>query len=434
MCRIAVEHGGFIIGWIGVLNQESGRLVPVAEAGLPLGFDGGGDPSDPSAGLVRNEIRDEDSVARIGSNRFALAICGISDSSDGSQIIESRHRKCFGRPFSVGNEELHVSATAGIAMFPNDGSDPESLFANAEAALRKAKEQNARLLFYSPEMNARIAESLRMENKLRRAMENDELVLWYQPKVSVRTHELTGFEALMRWQDPETGLVPPNQFIPLMEQTRLILEAGRWALAQVARDCAHWVTAGLKPPRVAVNVSPLQLRQKDFVDTVIQAADETREAGAMLNLEITESLIMEHVESIIPKLQTIRGLGVEISVDDFGTGYSSLAYIARLPIHALKIDRSFVVGMTENRHSLAIVKSVISLAHSLGLSVIAEGVETGEQSGLLADLDCDEMQGYLIRRPMPSAAIADFLRQYDADEPGEPHRTSHPRRKRMTEL
>jgi EAL domain-containing protein (putative c-di-GMP-specific phosphodiesterase class I) len=258
-------------------------------------------------------------------------------------------------------------------------------------------------------MNARIADSLRLENRLRRALENGEMVLWYQPKVSVKTRKLTGFEALMRWQDPETGLVPPAKFIPLMEQTGLILQAGRWAMSQVARDCKLWATGGFKPPRVAVNVSPLQLRQKDFVATVVEAARKTEEAGSMLDLEITESVIMENVETIIPILQTVRGLGVEIAVDDFGTGYSSLAYIARLPIHDLKIDRSFVIGMTQSEDSLTIVKSVISLAHSLRLNVVAEGVETEEQAALLLKLGCDEMQGYLFSPPVPPAEVPGHL-------------------------
>ncbi|MGQ0444864.1 MAG: putative bifunctional diguanylate cyclase/phosphodiesterase, partial [Beijerinckiaceae bacterium] len=232
------------------------------------------------------------------------------------------------------------------AMFPSDGQSPELLFTNAEAALRKAKEQNVRFLFYSPEMNARVADSLRLENRLRRALDNGEMVLWYQPKVSMKTRRLTGFEALIRWNDPETGMVAPARFIPLMEQTGLILEAGRWAMSQVARDCAHWTAAGLKPPRIAVNVSPLELRQTDFVEGVTEAAQKAQEAGGALDLEITESVIMENLEDTIRKLQKVCAVGVTIAVDDFGTGYSSLAYIARLPIHVLKIDRSFVVGMT----------------------------------------------------------------------------------------
>jgi diguanylate cyclase (GGDEF)-like protein/PAS domain S-box-containing protein len=360
---------------------------------------------------IKDTVRDEDTVARVGADSFALAVTGTWRAADAAHFLEAHNRHLFGQPFVLGGEELRVSATAGVAEFPADGDSPEMLFANAEAALRKAKEQNGRFLFYGPEMNARVADSLRLENRLRRALENGEMVLWYQPKVDAKTRMITGFEALMRWQDPETGMVPPAMFIPLMEQTGLILDAGRWALSQVARDCRTWSANGIKPPRVAVNVSPIQLRQKDFIATVVEAAQRAEEAGALLDLEITESVIMENVEAIIPLLQTVRELGVEIAVDDFGTGYSSLAYIARLPIQALKIDRSFVIGMTQNQDSLAIVRSIISMAHSLRLHVIAEGVETEEQAALLLQLDCDQMQGYLLNRPVPPQQVPDLLRQ-----------------------
>lgn len=359
---------------------------------------------------LKTMVRDQDIIARVGADIFAMAISGRWKAEDLAYALEIRSRQVFGEPYLLGNEELRVSATAGVALSPDDGDNPELLFANAEAALRRAKTDNARFLFYSPEMNVRVADSLRMETRLRRAIENRELVLWYQPKVELKTGKLKGFEALMRWQHPETGIVPPNKFIPLMEQTGLIYEAGNWALSQVAKDCRIWAREGLRIPRVAVNVSPLQLRQKEFVSKVIEAAGNTEDAGGALDLEITESVIMENVDAIIPVLQTIRGLGVEISIDDFGTGYSSLAYIARLPIHALKIDRSFVVGMTQNQDSLAIVRSVISLAHSLRLHVIAEGMETEAQASLLRDLNCDQAQGYLISPPVPVENVPALIR------------------------
>lgn len=385
---------------------------------------------------IKETFRDQDTVARVGADSFAVAVSGTWKAPEVAHILEEHTRRMFGQPFLLRQEELRVSATAGIAVFPGDGNNPEMLFANAEAALREAKEQNVRCLFYSRDMNARIADSLRLENRLRRALENGEMVLWYQPKVNAKTREITGFEALMRWQDPETGMVPPGQFIPLMEQTGLILQAGLWALSQVARDCQSWVNDGVKPPRVAVNVSPIQLRQKDFVSTVIDAAQKTEEAGSTLDLEITESVIMENVESIIPILQTVRGLGVEIAVDDFGTGYSSLAYIARLPIHDLKIDRSFVVGMAESEDSLAIVRSVISLAHSLRLIVVAEGVETEEQAALLVQLECDRMQGYLFSRPVPAQQVPELLRRqiqisHVPSETGLPIRKGRERKRRV---
>jgi diguanylate cyclase (GGDEF)-like protein/PAS domain S-box-containing protein len=359
---------------------------------------------------IKESFRSQDTLARVGGDSFVVTVSGTWQAQEAANFLESHNRQLFGQPFLLGKEELRVSAKYGVAVFPGDGESPETLFANAEAALKQAKASGERFLFYSPEMNARVADSLRLENRLRQALENGEMVMWYQPKVSVRTRAILGFEALMRWQDPETGMVPPARFIPLMEQTGLILDAGRWAMLQVARDCKRWVENGIKPRRVAVNVSNIQLRQKDFVATVVEAAKKTEEAGSMLDIEITESVIMENVETIIPKLQTIRGLGVEIAVDDFGTGYSSLAYIARLPIHDLKIDRSFIIGMTQSQDSLTIVKSIISLAHSLRLVVVAEGVETEEQAALLLELGCDAMQGYLISRPVPPHEILELLR------------------------
>lgn len=354
---------------------------------------------------IKESVRDEDTVARTGADGFAIAVAGSWRIQDVAHLMETRSRALFAKPFTLNGEELRMSATAGVAVFPGDAANQENLVANAEAALRSAKQQNVPLLFYGPEMNAQAADSLRIENRLRRALERKELVLWYQPKVDLKTGRVTGMEALMRWQDPETGMVPPMKFIPVMEQTGMILDAGAWALTQVAVDSRLWVSQGINPPRIAVNVSPIQLRQKDFVAQVIEACDAAENAGGCLDLEITESVIMENVDAIIPKLQTIRGLGVQMYIDDFGTGYSSLAYIARLPIHALKIDRSFVVGMTQSEESLNIVNSVISLAHSLKLRVVAEGVETEAQAALLGQLNCDEFQGYLISKPVPPEEV-----------------------------
>lgn len=358
---------------------------------------------------LKESVRAEDTVARMGADRFAIVVSGNWATRDVTLLVEARSRSLFGTPFAIGAEPLRVAATAGVAICPADGKDAESLVANAEAALRNAKKQSVPMLFYSPEMNARAAESLRLESRLRQAITEQQLELWYQPKIDLHTRAVVAMEALMRWRDPQGGLVPPAKFIPVMEQTGMILDAGNWALSRVAIDCRQWKSAGVQPPRVAVNVSPIQLRQKDFVARVIEAAADAESAGGALDLEITESVIMENVEDIIPKLQTIRGLGVEIYVDDFGTGYSSLAYIARLPIHSLKIDRSFVVGMTQSEDSLNIVNSVISLAHSLKLTVVAEGVETDAQANLLKHLGCDQFQGYLVSKPLPPDEVPALL-------------------------
>ncbi|HVY04924.1 MAG TPA: EAL domain-containing protein [Burkholderiales bacterium] len=357
-------------------------------------------------------VREQDIVARLAADTFAIAAVGDWRAQELAHLIEIRNRNLFSTPFFIGSEELRVSATTGVAVYPGDASNAEALVANAEAALRSAKQQNVPLLFYGPEMNAKAAESLRLESRMRRALELHQLVLWYQPKIDAGTGKLKGFEALMRWNDPEAGMISPAKFIPILEQTGLILEAGNWALLQTANDCAGWTDGTMIAPRIAVNVSPLQLRDRNFVANVVAAAERVEERGGHLDLEITESVIMENVDSIIPKLQTVRGLGVQIYIDDFGTGYSSLAYIARLPIHALKIDRSFVVGMTQNEDSLSIIKSVISLAHALKLRVVAEGVETQEQSDLLRKLECDELQGYLFSKPVAPENVPGLLSKY----------------------
>jgi EAL domain-containing protein (putative c-di-GMP-specific phosphodiesterase class I) len=239
-----------------------------------------------------------------------------------------------------------------------------------------------------------------LENQLRLALERNEFVLHYQPKVSVSTGDLTGAEALLRWNDPRTGLVPPRRFIPVLEETGLIYDVGRWALNQAIADYGRWRRNGLRAVRIAVNVSPLQLRHRGFAAEIKQALGSDAQAAAGLELEITESLIMEDVRFSIASLRAIRALGVSIAVDDFGTGFSSLSYLARLPVNTLKIDRSFVIDMAVGREGLALVSTIINLAHSLKLTVVAEGVETEEQSRLLRLLDCDEMQGYLLSKPM----------------------------------
>jgi len=247
-----------------------------------------------------------------------------------------------------------------------------------------------------------IAGKLTLENQLRQALDNEEFVLHYQPKVNLTSGKLTGAEALIRWNDPRTGLVPPGRFIPILEETGLIHDVGRWALRQAIEDYLRWRRAGLAAVRIAVNVSPLQLRHRGFIDEIKQAISIDAQAAAGLELEITESVIMEDIKGNIASLQAIRALGVTIAIDDFGTGFSSLSYLAKLPVDTLKIDRSFVVDMTVASEGLALVSTIIILAHSLKLKVVVEGVETEEQSRLLRLVNCDEMQGFLFSRPVPA--------------------------------
>jgi len=350
-----------------------------------------------------------DHLARISADCFAVVLSNIREEADIVRFLESQVTAALSKPFTLEGQELRISARAGIALFPDDGKDADTLFRNAEAALKKSKLSGDKYLFYTPAFNARAAEKLTLENKLRRALEQEQLVLHYQPKVDLKSNQIVGLEALMRWNDPETGLVPPWKFIPLLEETGMIIEAGAWALAQAMTDYRAWQAKGLTAPRVAVNVSQIQLGRKDFVSTIERVVNSLG-GGCGLEIEITESLIMQDVEANIQKLHAIREMGVEVAIDDFGTGYSSLSYIAKLPINALKIDRAFIINMTSNADDRSIVSAIISLAHSLNLRVVAEGVETHEQAKLLRLLKCDEIQGFLFSPGVPAQQIEEFLR------------------------
>ena len=362
-------------------------------------------------------VPDPASVARTAGDSFAIAVAGLKHEDEAANMIQDRVFPLLGQPFTLNGEEIGISAKAGVALYPHDGQDAETLFRNAEAALKQAKSSGERCVFYAPEMNARVAEKLALENKLRQAIEREEFVLHYQPKVYAMSGQVSGLEALIRWNDPQYGLVAPAQFIPLLEETGMILEAGNWAIRRAFDDCRAWRKKGLTPPRIAINVSPLQLRQKDFVDALKRTLDASQGDPNELELEITEGIIIQDIEGNVHKLRAIRDMGIQIAVDDFGTGYSSLSYLAKLPVTALKIDRSFVVTMIDSPESAVIVSSVVSLAHSLGLQVIAEGVETAQQLKFLKQLECDEIQGFLVSRAIPSAGVEEFLSPKEGQRP-----------------
>src|SRR3954466_2501927 len=283
------------------------------------------------AARLRSAAREQDTVARIGADHFAIAVAPFERPGDTTHWLIERLEQAFVQPIMVDGVELRVALKAGIAVFPADGESTESLCANAETALSKSKELNQRYLFYASEMNARVAESLAMENRLRRALEEGLLALHYQPKIDVKTGAVAGLEALIRWTDPELGSVPPSKFVGLLEETGMILAAGRWALRQAAADIRHWQSLGVNVPRIAVNVSAIQLRQRDFVDSVLEAISDFGGETPLLDLEITESVLVDDIEESTRKLQTLRRAGVEVSVDDFGTGYCSLRYPAPPP-------------------------------------------------------------------------------------------------------
>jgi diguanylate cyclase (GGDEF)-like protein/PAS domain S-box-containing protein len=360
--------------------------------------------------------QDANLLARIDADHFAMVIPEIKQEGELARLVEKFMTAFLEHPFKLNDAVFRISIKVGIALFPDDGSDADILFRNAESALKKAKASGDRYLFYTQKMTAAVAGKLTLENQLRRAIDNEEFVLHYQPKVNLVSGKVTSAEALIRWNDPLTGLVPPGKFIPILEETGLITEVGRWALRKAIADYLRWRTMGLPAVRIAVNVSPLQLRNLNFVAEIEQVIAIDAHVAAGLELEITESLIMEDVQYSIDTLKAIRALGITIAIDDFGTGFSSLNYLAKLPVDTLKIDRTFVIEM-DAPEGLSLVSTIIMVAHALKLKVVAEGVETEKQSRQLLSLNCDEMQGFLFSKPVPADIFeARFLASLTLDK------------------
>ncbi len=350
---------------------------------------------------LQDKTGDANVLARIDADHFAIVLPEVKSDGNLAKLIDTLMGAFLEHPFSLNGAVFRIGFKVGIALFPDDGDAADILFKNAEAALKKAKASGNRFLFYTQKMTAAVAGKLALENQLRRAIDNEEFVLHYQPKVNLGSGKVTSAEALIRWNNPNMGLVPPGEFIPILEETGLIHEVGRWALRKAIEDNLRWHAAGLPGVRIAVNVSPLQLRNINFLGEIEQAIAIGAHAAAGLELEITESVFIDDLEHNIASLNAIRAMGITIAIDDFGTGFSSLSYLAKLPVDTLKIDRSFVIEMTASAEGLALVSSIVHLAHSLNLKVVAEGVETKEQSHLLRLLQCDEMQGFLFSKPVP---------------------------------
>jgi diguanylate cyclase (GGDEF)-like protein len=378
------------------LNDSLGR--PAGDALLQL-----------VAGWLAQHAEDASLVARLDADHFAVVVPNVMHEANVARVLEKTLDAFMKHEFSLDAAVYRMAAKIGVAVFPDDGTDADVLFNNAEAALKKAKASRDRYLFYAQKMTETVALSLGIENRLRRALERGEFVLHYQPKVSIVGGKLTGAEALIRWNDSVSGLTPPSRFIPILEETGLIHDVGRWALRQAIQDYQRWRSRGLPAVRIAVNVSPLQLRNQNFVAEIQQAVSAGADAAAGLQLEITESLIMQDVNHSISSLRAIRALGVTIAIDDFGTGFSSLNYLTKLPVDTLKIDRSFVVEMAAATSGLTLVSVIINLAQALKLNTVAEGVETDAQLRQLQSLGCDEMQGYLFGKPVP---VESFEQQY----------------------
>ena len=360
---------------------------------------------------LRGSVSNAGTVARVGADRFALSLTNIAETDQVAHLLGQEVLSSFEKSFQVDGTDIHLNVQVGISLFPSDATSAETLYKNAEIALKRVQGKGESYLLYDAAMNERIIHSVTMQAKLRKAIARGELVVHYQPKVSAINRRILGMEALLRYADPELGVVLPDRFIALLEETGMIVEVGTWVMRRVAEDLRSWRGLGIEPPRVAVNVSPIQLQQKHFLESLREIVEEGSGHNDGLDMEITESAVMEEVKENIPKLEAVREMGFRIAIDDFGTGYSSLSYLSQLPVHALKIDRSFIVEMTERPNSLAIVSAIISLAHSLDLEVIAEGVEQEEQAKLLRLLRCDLIQGNLYSPPLPAEEIVALLRQ-----------------------
>jgi diguanylate cyclase (GGDEF)-like protein/PAS domain S-box-containing protein len=354
-------------------------------------------------------IRAEDTVGRLSGDEFAIVLSQLVAAEDAA-LVAKKVLAAFNRSFQIEGAEVYVTVSIGITVFPTDSVDQDTLLRNADVAMYRAKELGRNnYQFYTPEMNRRTREMLNMEGELRRALERGELVAHYQPKVSLATGRITGVEALMRWRHPERGLISPADFMPLLEETGLIVQAGERIMRAVCRQLRDWIAAGVRPVPVAINLSARQFVAPDLAASIGRILEEHGVPAELVELEITESSIMSNTEEAIRTLERLQTMGLAIAVDDFGTGYSSLSYLKRFPLRALKIDRSFVRDMTSDPDDATITQAVISMAHSLALKVVAEGVETEAQLALLARYGCDEVQGYLFSRPVPGSECGSML-------------------------
>jgi diguanylate cyclase (GGDEF)-like protein len=358
---------------------------------------------------LKNCVSERDTVARLGGDEFALLLAEIGGTQHVVEIIGSM-RQVLKPPFDLGVQELFATASVGVSLFPFDSDDSQTLLKNAGAALYRAKKSGGNnCQFYTVDMHTMAAKRLALETSLRHSIENEEFVVHYQPQVEIDSLQITGVEALVRWRHPHLGLLPPAQFVPLAEDTGLIGSIGECVLRTACLQGRSWQDKGFSPMRMAVNISARQFQQQDIAQMVVRILEQTGMAPEYLDLELTESSIMSDADFAIKVLSGLKGMGVKISIDDFGTGFSSLSYLKRLPIDCLKIDQSFVRDATTDPDDAALVMAIITLAHNLRLTVVAEGVETEEQLGLLRLLRCDELQGYLFSKPLPAEALEELL-------------------------
>ncbi len=357
-------------------------------------------------------LRADDTIAKMGGDSFTLLLPTIRQSDDAPRVA-AKLLESLAQPFRIQGQDLYLSASVGIALYPSDGQDAETLVRNASTALNQAKEQGRNSYrLYAPAMNSRALGRMNLENDLYRALERDEFILNFQPQIETKNGTLIGAEALVRWMHPIRGLVSPVEFIPLAEETGVIVPLGEWVLRQSCRQARVWLDSGWPAIRISVNLAARQLREGNFPALVKSILEEENLPASCLGLEITESGIMEDVDAAIDALKEIKALGVHLSIDDFGTGYSSLSYLKRFPVDMVKIDRSFVMDITSEKDDAAIVSAVIAMAETLSLKVLAEGVETSEQLEFLRARNCHKIQGYFISKPLAADDFGAFYQRH----------------------
>jgi EAL domain-containing protein (putative c-di-GMP-specific phosphodiesterase class I) len=333
-----------------------------------------------------------------------------SDHALGSVVMKILEQ--LSEPYRVENNDVYTTASIGIALYPRDGDDAEGLLKNADMAMYQAKEAGRNTChFFSSELNMRATERMLLESTMRRALERDEFYLVYQPQMELSTGKVEGIEALIRWRHPDLGTVSPDHFIPIAEETGLIIPLGEWVLSTACKQLVHWLQQGYPPLRIAVNLSARQFRQKNLALRIEKILAETGLDPTLLELELTESAVMENPEEAVLTLQQLKGMGIALAIDDFGTGYSSLSHLKHFPIDRLKIDRSFVKHVTHDQNDATIAEAIIALAHSMKLTVVAEGIEQSEQLEFMLQRKCDTMQGFYLSRPAEANAFTDFLKK-----------------------
>jgi diguanylate cyclase (GGDEF)-like protein len=394
----------FDVQKLGAINDSFGRYV-------------GDSLIEKIAARLKQTYTDSECVGYFGGGTFVISIADGGDGTDTGLVLQGAAAPLFSEPFQIDGQELRPTIRSGVAIYPHDAKTADALVQNAEAALKAAREDNEKYMMYALVTQRPTSRSLALEARLTRALEHREFLLHYQPKVDVKSGRIQGLEALLRWKDSEDGIIPPSVFIPMLEQSGAIVDVGEWVFLQAAQDVRKWRAAGLQNVRVAVNVSPLQLRRRDFVERVLAGIASSHGGEAGLDIEITESMLMHDLELSIRKLTQLREAGLGVAIDDFGTGYSSLRLLAKLPVDTLKIDKSFVQSIADTPNVATLVSTIVSLARAFNMKTVAEGVETAEQLQKLRHMKCDQAQGYLFSRPMPASDVPSVVARLESAQP-----------------